>query len=191
MSHIRVRLPDAGPAGLAPNEFWEVAMRYATGWLIAALLGCFVLASAARAEEEKIPLDKVPKAVVDAVKKKFPDVKLDKASTEKEDGKTIYELAFTYKDSKYEVECEEDGTIVAIDKVITAKELPKEVAKTLEEKYPKATYKTIEEVTKKDKIAHYEIDLVTADKKGIEVEIDPSGKVLKEEKKKVKEEEKK
>jgi uncharacterized membrane protein YkoI len=165
-------------------------MRFATGGLFAALLGAFVLASAVRADEEKIPLDKVPKAVVDAVKKKFPDVKITQASTEKEDGKTIYELAFTYKDYKYEVECEEDGTIVAIDKVIEAKELPKEVAKALEEKYPKATYKMIEEVTKKDKIAYYEVELVTADKKGIEVNVDPSGKILKEEKKEKKEEKK-
>jgi uncharacterized membrane protein YkoI len=159
-------------------------MRVATGWLFGALFGTMILASPLRADEEKVPLDKVPKAVVDAVKKKFPDVKLGEASKEKEDGKTIYELAFTYKDSKYEVECEEDGTIVAIDKQIEAKELPKEVAKALEEKYPKATYKVIEEVTKKDKIAMYEVELVTADKKEIEVQVDPAGKILKEEKKK-------
>jgi uncharacterized membrane protein YkoI len=158
-------------------------MRVATGWFFVALLGVAVLATAARGDEEKIPLDKVPKAVLDAVKAKFPDVKLSEASKEKEDGKTIYELAFTYKDYKYEVEFEEDGTIIAIDKQIEAKELPKAVAKALEEKYPKATYKVIEEVTKKDKIAYYEVELVTADKKGIEVEIDPSGKILKEEKK--------
>jgi uncharacterized membrane protein YkoI len=158
-------------------------MRIATSRFFVALVGVVVLATGAWADEEKIPLDKVPKAVLDAVKAKFPDVKLSEASKEKEDGKTIYELAFTYKDYKYEVELEEDGTFVAIDKQIEAKGLPKEVAKALEEKYPKAIYKIIEEVTKKDKIAYYEVELVTADKKGIEVEIDPSGKILKEEKK--------
>jgi uncharacterized membrane protein YkoI len=158
-------------------------MSVAIGWFFAALVGVAVLATGAWADEEKIPLDKVPKAVLDAVKAKFPDVKLSEASKEKEGGKTIYELAFTYKDYKYEVELEEDGTFVAIDKKIEAKELPKEVLKALEEKYPKATYKIIEEVTKNDKIAYYEVELVTADKKGIEVEIDASGKILKEEKK--------
>jgi uncharacterized membrane protein YkoI len=160
-----------------------MAMRVAISCFVVAVVGSIVVGSSVRADEEKIPLDKVPKAVVDAVKKKFPDVKLSEASKEKEDGKTIYELAFTYKDSKYEVECEEDGTIIAIDKQIEAKDLPKEVAKALEEKYPKATYKVIEEVTKKDKIAIYEIELVTADKKEIEVQVDPAGKILKEEKK--------
>jgi uncharacterized membrane protein YkoI len=159
-------------------------MRVVTGSMFIALFGLILCAPGVRADEEKVPLDKVPKAVMDAVKKKFPDAKITEASKEKEDGKTIFEIAFTFKDSKYEVECEEDGTIIAIDKQIEAKELPKEVAKTLEEKYPKATYKVIEEVTKKDKIAHYEVELVTADKKEIEVEIDPAGKILKEEKKK-------
>jgi len=159
-------------------------MRAVSNWLLVAGLGVFLLGSVARADEEKVPLDKVPKAVMDAVKKKFPDAKITEASKEKEDGKTIYEVAFTYKDYKYEVECEEDGTFVAIDKQIEAKELPKEVVKTLEEKYPKATYKVIEEVTKKDKIAYYEVELVTADKKEVEVQVDPAGKVLKEEKKK-------
>ena len=56
-------------------------MRFATGWLIAVLLGCFVGASAVRADEQKIPLEKVPKAVMDAVKKKFPDVKITQVKT--------------------------------------------------------------------------------------------------------------
>ena len=38
-------------------------------------------------------------------------------------------------------------------------------------------------MTKKDKIEYYEMELVTAEKKQLEVLVDPSGKVLKEEKK--------
>src|SRR5262249_38862157 len=134
--------------------------------------------------EEKVELDKVPKAVLDAVKAKFKDAKLTGATKEKgDDGKDIYEIAFTYKDHKYEAELKPDGTFIAIDRQLDFKELPKEVAKTLEEKYPKAKYEVIEEVTKNDKIEYYEIELTTADKKKIEVLIDPSGKVTKEEKK--------
>ena len=165
-------------------------MRAVSNWLLVAGIGVFLLGSVARADEEKVPLDKVPKAVMDAVKKKFPDAKITEASKEKEDGKTIFELAFTFKDHKYEIECEEDGTIVAVDRQLEAKELPKEVAKALEDKYPKATYKMIEEVTKKEKIEYYEIELVTADKKEIEVNVDPAGKIIKEEKKEAKKEDK-
>jgi uncharacterized membrane protein YkoI len=142
------------------------------------------------AKEEKVPLDKVPKEVLDAFKAKFPGAKLTDASTEVEEGKKIYELAFTYKDHKYEMEVEPNGTIIAIDKQLDEKELPEAVAKTLAEKYPKAKYKMIEEVTKKDKIEYYEIELTTADMKDVEVLVDPSGKITKEEKKEKKEDKK-
>jgi hypothetical protein len=132
-------------------------------------------------KEEKVDLEKVPKAVLEAFKAKFPEAKLTGASKEIEDGKTIYELAFTFKDHKYEMEFEPNGTIIAIDKQLDEKELPPAVAKTLAEKYPKATLKVIEEVTKKDKIEYYEIELTTADKKDVEVLVDPSGKITKEE----------
>jgi hypothetical protein len=133
--------------------------------------------------EEKLDLDKVPKAVMDAVKKKFPDCKVTGASKEKDGDKTVIEVAFTFKDHKYEVECTEDGKFIAIDKQLDAKELPKEILKTLEEKYPKAKYDMIEEVTKDDKIAEYEVELTTADGKKVEVILDTKGKVTKEEKK--------
>jgi hypothetical protein len=154
-------------------------------------LGLFVLGALARADEEKLDLDKVPKPVMDAVKAKFPGAKLTGAAKETEGGKTIFEVAFTYKGHKYEVECSPDGKFVAIDKEIEAKDLPKAVAKALQEKYPNAKYNVIEEVTKDDKIAEYEIDLTTADKKSVEVVFDPSGKLLKEEKKEKKEDKKK
>jgi uncharacterized membrane protein YkoI len=150
------------------------------------------LAGRIAADEEKVPLDKVPKAVMDAVKGKFPNAKITGASTEKDaDGKTIFELAFTFNNYKYEVELKPDGSFIAIDKQIEFKELPKAVAKTLDDKYPKATYKVIEEVTKMDKIALYEVALVTAAKEEYEVLVDPSGKLLKETKKEPKKEDKK
>jgi hypothetical protein len=159
--------------------------RFVIGLGIVAVLALVV--AAARSDEEKVPMDKVPKAVLDAFKAKFPGAKLTGATTEKDDaGKQIYELAFTFKDYKYEAELYPDGAWIAIDKQIEFKELPKAVAKTLEDKFPKATYKIIEEVTKKDKIEYYEMELVTAEKKSLEVLVDPSGKILKEEEKKEK-----
>src|SRR5262249_14637027 len=66
----------------------------------------------------------------------------------------------------------------------------KEVAKALEDKYPKATIKLAEEVTEGDKVT-YEALIVTADKKTIEVVLDPKGKIVKEEEKKEKKKEEK
>ena len=80
-----------------------------------------------------------------------------------------------------------EGKITLIEKVISAKDLPKVVAAALEEKYPKATYKVYEEMTKvidgKEVLAYYEVLLETTDKKTLEVEVSPEGKILAEEKK--------
>ena len=154
-------------------------------------LGLTVLAAAwapARADdEEKVDLDKLPKAVTEAVKARFPDAELKEASKETEDGKTIYEVGITSKKDKMDVSLTADGDITEIEKVIDAKDLPKAVSKALEDKYPKAEYKKAEEVTKvekkAEKVAYYEVRLTTADKKKVEVEVDPDGKILNEEKK--------
>jgi uncharacterized membrane protein YkoI len=157
-------------------------MRSATGRLTCATaISLLILTSSARAE--KIKLDRVPKAVLDAVKTTFPDAKLTEAARETEGGDTFYELSFTYKDHRYDVECTPQGAFRKIEKQLAVKELPKEVAKVLEEKYPRARLNEILEVTKKDKIEYYEVALVTADKNEVEVQVDPKGKVLKEEKK--------
>ena len=151
---------------------------------VAAFLGA-VLVLATRADEEKVPLDKLPKAVADAVKKRFPDAELVSAEKEKEDDKTVFEVAIKNKDQKIEVTVTEDGKVIEIEKEIDAKNLPKAVAETLEKKYPKATYKVVEEVIKvkdgKDEPAYYEVLLVTADKKKLEVSINAEGKVTEEE----------
>ncbi len=161
-------------------------MRTFVGWRIAAVvLGVLVCVSAAPGDEEKVPLDKLPKAVVEAVKAKFPKAKLVSAEKEKEDGKTVYELAIKNNGQSIEVTLTPDGKIVEIEKQIAAKDLPKAVADALEAKYPKATYKMIEEVIKvkddKDKLEYYEVLLVTAQNKKVEVSVAPDGKITKTE----------
>jgi uncharacterized membrane protein YkoI len=140
-----------------------------------------------RADEEKVPLDKVPKAVLDAVKKRFPDADVKSAEKETEDGKTVYEIAVKNKGQTIEVTLTPDGEITEIEKQIEDKDLPKVITEALDSKYAKATLKMIEEVIKvkdgKEKLEYYEILLVTSDDKKLEVSISPEGKILKEEKK--------
>jgi len=153
-------------------------------WLEVAVVLGLGGAGGARADEEKVPLAKVPKEVMDAVKARFEGAKLLGASTEKEDGKTVYEVSLTYKGHHHDVTVQPDGKIISIERTIPAKDLPKAVAEALAAKYPKATYKTVEELLKGDgKLHAYEVLLETAEKKKLEVVLDPDGKVLKVEKK--------
>ena len=163
------------------------------------MVACAVLAfgaTGARADEEKIALDKVPKAVLESVKKRFPKAELIEAAKETDGDKVEYEVTLKDGETKYDVMFSPDGKITLIEKTIAAKDLPKAVADAVAEKYPKATYKLYEEMTKvidgKEAIAYFEVLLVTADKKTLEVEVSPEGKILKtEEKKDEKKEDKK
>jgi uncharacterized membrane protein YkoI len=160
-------------------------------WLVAGVAVVLLAGVVGRADEkeEKVPLDKLPRAVVDAVKAKFPDAELVSAEKENEDGKTVYEVNIKFKGSTIEVTVTPEGKITSIEKEIAVKDLPKAVQEALDAKYPRATIKKTEEVTKGDKVS-YEVLLVTADKKKLEVVFDPAGKVIEEEKKDGKEEKK-
>jgi uncharacterized membrane protein YkoI len=169
----------------SPSKTEEVGMR-----TLSICLGLTVFLAAwapARADEEKVDLDKVPKAVTDAVKARFPDAEVKGASKETENGKTIYELEIKNKKDEIDVELTPDGDITSIEKEIDAKDLPKAVAKAVEDKYPKSELDEVEEVTKvekkAEKLAFYEMLVKTADKKLVEVQVDPDGKILNEEKK--------
>jgi hypothetical protein len=152
-------------------------------WGAATVLMLLAISATVWADEEKVPLDQLPKEVTKAVKKKFPKAELVAATKEDMDGKPVYEVNIKAEDTTIDVTVTPDGKIVLIEKTIAAKDLPKKIAEALEAKYPKAKYQTIEEIIKDDKIEKYEILLVTADKKTLEVTFDPKGKFLDEEKK--------
>jgi hypothetical protein len=81
-----------------------------------------------------------------------------------------------------EITVKDDGTIVEIEKEITAKDLPKAVADALDAKYPKADIKKVEEIIVGTTIS-YELLLVAANKKRLEVKFDKDGKVVEVEEK--------
>jgi hypothetical protein len=162
-------------------------MRTILGLVSAAVVAAAFL-GAVQAGEGKVPLNKVPKAVLDAVKARFPGATLLGASTEKENDKTVYEISLTYKKHHHDVTVEPEGKIVSIEREISSRDLPKVVREAISGKYPKATYMRVEELMKGGGTLHaYEALLVTADKSMVEVVLDLKGKFLKEEKKEKKE----
>lgn len=152
----------------------------ACGMLIA-----LCLLTVVQADEEKVPLDKLPQNVLDAVKARFPKANLIGAEKETEDGKTVFEVAIKDKDQSIDVSLI-DGKIVEIEKQIAAADLPKAAAAAVDAKYPKAKLKVIEEVVKvkdgNEKLEYYEVHLVNAEGNSIEIQIAASGKILATEK---------
>jgi hypothetical protein len=151
---------------------------------VGAVAGLVVLAAVARADEEKIPADKVPKAVMAAVKDRFPGAELTSIEKETENGQVVYDIELKHKGRKYEMDIKEDGTVLEVESEIAAKDLPEAVTKALEAKYPKATYEEVMEKVKgkETKPSEYEVVLVTADKKKLEVTLTPDGKIVEESK---------
>jgi hypothetical protein len=151
--------------------------------------------AAARADEEQITLDKVPKPVLEAAKKRFPKAEVKAASKEGEGDKLVYEVTLKQDGKNIDVTITPAGKITLIERELAFKDLPKAVAETFTKKYPKATYQIIEEVIKvedgKEATEYYEAHLTTADKKVVESEVLPDGKLKGETEVKEKKDEKK
>jgi hypothetical protein len=165
--------------------------RFATP-VAGAALALLVLAAAARADEEKLSPDKLPKQVLEAAKKRFPKAEVKGASKETDKDKTVYEVTLKQDGKNIDVTLTADGAITLIEQELAFADLPKPVADTFNAKYPGVKYAIIESVTKveggKETLEYYEAHLTTADGKAVEAEVFPDGKLkgeaeVKEEKK--------
>jgi hypothetical protein len=131
-----------------------------------------VVVASSRGDEQKIPLGDVPKAVVDAVKVKFPAAELKEAAKEVEDGKTTYELSLEDKGINVDVAVTAEGKILEIERAVDPQDLPKKVKDAIEAKYPKATVRKAEvmtEVEDGEEETSHEVQIVTAEGKSLEV----------------------
>lgn len=145
--------------------------------LLVVALGTNLIHARTEDEEEKVPLDKLPKAV----EKRFPKIEITGASKEKENDKIVFEVSLKKNGKNIDVTLTETGTITLIEQELAFADLPKAVAAAFEEKYPKAKYEIVESVTKvtdgKETLEYYEATLVDAEKKKWEVEVLPDGKI--------------
>lgn len=130
----------------------------------------------ATTDEEKIPFDQVPAAVVKAVKEKFPKAEVVESSKEVEDGKTTYELSLKDAGRAIDVSAKPDGSIVEIEKEIDPKDLPAAVSAAVKAKYAGATMKKAEEIIEGDE-TEYEVVIATGDGKTIELKLEANGKI--------------
>jgi len=164
---------------------------------VVAVAALVVVVARARAEDkaEKVPPDKLPKAVMDAIKGRFPKAEITGAEKEKEDGKVVYDIELKSEGRKYEMDIHEDGTVIEIEKEVVSKDVPEAVTKAIEAKYPKCTVKEVMEVNKvegkKETPIHYEVTIETAEKKEMEIIVSLDGKKVRTEEEAKKEAEKK
>src|SRR6478672_4896247 len=70
----------------------------------------------------EIPFSQVPKAVMETVKRKFPDARPQSASRGIEDKKPFYDVFIKLRDQNIWVTCDPAGTLLIIDREIPPKE---------------------------------------------------------------------
>jgi Putative beta-lactamase-inhibitor-like, PepSY-like len=142
-------------------------------------LGLALTFAPARADEEKIPLDKLPPAVRKAVKTLFPKGEIEEAVKEVEGGETIYEIEVADDDNEIVVSVKADGTILEVEKELDTTDLPGFIVKAIEAKYPGSEIETAAEVTAKGKIFY---EFLVEQKSGdlVEIVLEPSVTFVKE-----------
>ncbi len=151
----------------------------------ATALALLVLATPAVAGE-RVPLHKVPTPVLDTVRARFKDARIAATEKEREGGKLVYQVTIRHAGQTIDVTLTPEGVMLLIEKEITAKDLPEAVLRALEDRYPRATYKTVEQVVEveatQERLAYYAVLLVTAQRKTLEALVSADGKVLRVEK---------
>lgn len=157
-------------------------MRHSVVLFGAFALFLFIGTGEIRAQVESVAQHKIPKAVMDALLAKFPKAKIEKFSKAKEGDYVVYDIEFKQEDRKCEADIKENGTYINYEKAIDARDLPKVVSDAVEKRYPESTLKEIMEETevkgKDEKLSAYEVVLVTANQKGVELRLSPDGKIL-------------
>jgi hypothetical protein len=182
MHYDRDTVADPRVSGKARRDHdpvpWEQqTMNRSTRWTTAASTVAFLLAvGLAAGEEETISVKQLPRAVIKTLKAKFPNAEIKKATEEEEDDETLYEVSLEYKGRSLDVTFEADGTIEAIEKRLTADELPAAVRKSLAARYPGAKIEKAEAITEgEDGEVRYEVVIKA------EVVFTANGKVVKAE----------
>jgi Peptidase propeptide and YPEB domain len=156
--------------------------------LIFGLSACSFVRAADEEKDKQVATKDIPKAVQKAVKKLFPGAEVLRATKEEEgDDEEVYEIEIELNKQRIDVTVDEEGEVESFEKQIKVKSLKEAVVNAIQAKYPQATIKSAEELWEVDdgeqELECYEVAIQTTDKKSIEVQVSPKGKIKDHEKK--------
>lgn len=150
-------------------------------WITVILMALSLAFGQAKASGTEVNKNEIPKAVLEAFQKTYPNAKEVEFEKETSKGKTVYEAEFKESDREYEVLFDADGVILQIEETLDVKSLPEPIAQAISKAYPKATIEDAEKITKPDgTFIVYEVEIKNEGKK-LELELDANGKILKAE----------
>ena len=146
-------------------------------WIITVLVPIFTALGHANAGDEENN-DQVPKAVVEAFEKAYPNAEAVEFEKEMIGDRTVYEVEYKENDKDHEILFDTDGVILRKEETIDVKLLPEPIVQAISSAYPQVFIKEAEMLLGPDgTITGYEVEIRTAGKK-LELELDAHGKIL-------------
>ncbi|MEQ1561016.1 MAG: PepSY-like domain-containing protein [Methyloglobulus sp.] len=141
----------------------------------------FAISAQANVKEKALSRNQVPKAVIEAFEKAYPNAKELDFEEEPFEGKTAYEVEYKTNGIGYEFLYSADGVLLQKQEVIVDKALPPLVAQAIKKAHPNADIMEAEQVMNPDgAVTGYEVK-VNVDGKVFELDLDVSGKTSKSE----------
>ena len=123
-----------------------------TLWMLAVLVLCCVLAFA-----------EIPAVVLAAFKLNYPNAEITETAQEMEDTVTCYEISSNDGGIIRDVLFTTDGTVIEVEQIIAAGELPEAVSKTVRATYPNGTIEQAERKVRAG-VTGYEVVVKSGDK---------------------------
>lgn len=146
--------------------------------IISALFLTLAAGAQAKDQERKLTTKELPSAVLTAFQKAYPKATIKGVAEEKKDGKTYFEIESMDGKTSRDLLYQADGTVAEIEEGLDLAELPEAAKSAVMAKYPKGKLIKAEKVTKGSQVS-YDIE-VKMGKRKVEVDVDASGKFLKE-----------
>ena len=133
--------------------------------------------STAFAAEHKVDRAQLPPAVAATIDRETQGATIKGYSTERENGKKVYEAETLFNGHTRDIQIAEDGTLNEVEEEVALDALPDKVKSALAAKASGAKITKVESLTKGGKLVAYEAATLKAGKKG-EVQVGPEGGTL-------------
>ena len=135
------------------------------------------LSLAALAQEKKIERSALPAAVQKTIDQETKGATVKRLSTERENGKKVYEAETVVNGHTRDIQIAEDGTLTEVEERVALDSLQADVKKGLEVKAAGAKITKVESLTKNGRLVAYEAATLRGTKRG-EVQVGPDGASL-------------
>lgn len=141
--------------------------------VLLALHGTFVL----QGQDRKISRAQLPSAVAQTADRETKNATIKGYATEREHGKTFYEVETVVNDHTRDLQIDSDGVLTEVEEEVRIESLSPAVQSAIKAKAMGARVVKVESLTKGGKLVAYEASTLRSGKKG-EVQVGPSGETL-------------